>query len=119
MFQKKYYKDFYGGTASIARTKAGLFRLRICGADGRRELTKEYGTFRGARIAMGRYSDGWAEKSPSTQDEKNMRECYCPSCGAEIQSSKGWDGKFYDGYCNKCDMPIEDAVFPDDEESDE
>lgn len=38
-----------------------------------------------------------------------MRKMYCPVCGAEIKSNKGWAAEFYDGYCNKCDMPIENV----------
>ena len=63
MFKKKFYRDFYGGSASIARTQTGLYRLRIRGASGNLERNKTYETFRGARIAMGRYSDGWIELS--------------------------------------------------------
>lgn len=44
-----------------------------------------------------------------------MSKMYCPVCGAEIKPNKGWAAQFYDGYCNKCDMPIEDAVFEEDE----
>ena len=61
MFKKKFYRDFYGGSASIARTQAGLYRLRVRGASGALEINRTYNTFRGARIAMGRYSDGWSE----------------------------------------------------------
>lgn len=48
-----------------------------------------------------------------------MEKYYCPVCGTEIRANKGWAAKFYDGYCNRCDMPVEDAVFPDDEEGEE
>lgn len=38
----------------------------------------------------------------------------CPICGNIISPNKGWAGQFYDGYCNHCDMPIENGV-PDGE----
>lgn len=34
----------------------------------------------------------------------------CPVCGKELRPNKGWAAQFYDGYCNNCDMPIEDGV---------
>lgn len=38
----------------------------------------------------------------------------CPVCGSELRPNKGWAGRFYDGYCNTCDMPVVDGVeeFP-------
>lgn len=38
----------------------------------------------------------------------------CPVCGRTIRPNKGWAAQFYDGYCNHCDMPVEDGI-PDDE----
>lgn len=34
----------------------------------------------------------------------------CPNCGKKLAPNKGWGAQFYDGYCNHCDMPIEDGV---------
>ncbi len=33
----------------------------------------------------------------------------CPVCGGKLRPNKGWAAKFYDGYCNSCDMPVEDG----------
>lgn len=57
---KKHFKDFYGGTASITETPSG-FRLRVSDGHGSRVLSKTYQTYRGARCAMGKLSDGWKE----------------------------------------------------------
>lgn len=61
---KRYFKDFYGGTASIAETPKG-FRLRCANAHSGRTVNKVYETYRGARTAMGRMSDGWREVAPA------------------------------------------------------
>lgn len=34
----------------------------------------------------------------------------CPVCGRKLTPNKGWAAQFYDGYCNYCDMPVEDAI---------
>ncbi len=39
----------------------------------------------------------------------------CPECGNEVRSNKGWAAMFYAGYCNHCDMPIEDPICEGDE----
>ncbi len=58
---KRYFKDFYGCTDSIGKTRDGKFRLKVAipGRTGR--INKVYDTERGARIALGRSSDGWNE----------------------------------------------------------
>ena len=56
---KKYYRDFYGSTASIAIRKDGTAKLTMCYA-GKRE-SKIYKSERGAKIAMGKASDCWTE----------------------------------------------------------
>lgn len=56
---KRYYKDFYGTTASITKRRDGTAKLVMC-AGGKRE-SKVYNSERGARIAMGKSSDGWYE----------------------------------------------------------
>ena len=53
----KYFKDFYGASASIKVGRDGKARLSIS-AGGKRTV-KTYSTELGARIAMGRMSDGW------------------------------------------------------------
>ncbi len=58
---KKYYRDFYGCTASITKVEDG-FRLRVSLPNGRCRMSKVYSTERGARIAMGRLSDSWEVK---------------------------------------------------------
>ena len=55
---KRYFRDRYGGTASIGETARG-YVLTVCDGHGRRTLRKSYDTYRGARIAMGRTSDCW------------------------------------------------------------
>lgn len=57
---KKYYRDFYGGTASIQKTRKG-YKLTVCDGYGRAFLKKVYATERGAKIAMGKTSDCWEE----------------------------------------------------------
>lgn len=61
---KKYYKDFYGSTASIEEIHRGdaiYFLLKTCCSNGINRERKHYKTFRGARIALGRTSDCWNE----------------------------------------------------------
>lgn len=31
----------------------------------------------------------------------------CPVCGCRLTPNKDWAAQFYDGYCNRCDMPVE------------
>lgn len=57
---KKFYRDFYGNTASITVRRDGSAKLTVC-AGGKRD-SKVYKTERGARIAMGKQSDGWVQK---------------------------------------------------------
>lgn len=56
---KKIYKDFYGSTASITVRKDGTAKLVM--SYGSKRESKVYNTERGARIAMGKSSDGWRE----------------------------------------------------------
>lgn len=56
---KKYYKDFYGTTANITTRRDGTAKLVMC-YRGKKE-SKIYKSERGARIAMGKQSDGWYE----------------------------------------------------------
>ena len=58
----RYFKDFYGCTASISEG-AGEFpyRLKVSAANGHRFCNRTYQTYKGARTAMGRMGDGWKE----------------------------------------------------------
>ena len=57
---KKYFKDFYGSTASISKVKDG-FRLKVCNPYGICHLNKVYTTEQNARRSMGRLSECWRE----------------------------------------------------------
>ena len=57
---KKYYRDFYGCSASIRSTRNGYY-LRVCDGYGRLCHKGCYKTERGARIAMARTGDCWWE----------------------------------------------------------
>ena len=56
----KHFKDFYGCSATIWVNYDGSAHLVIY---NRQEMIvdKYYNSFRGAKIAMGKYSDGWYE----------------------------------------------------------
>lgn len=58
---KKNYRDFYGGTASISVNRDGSAKLVVRDGYGRKLISKEYATERGAKIAMGKCSDCWRE----------------------------------------------------------
>lgn len=58
---KRRFSDFYGCTASIRHRYNGRFELVIRTYLGGLILRREYDTERGARIAMGQYSDSWTE----------------------------------------------------------
>ena len=60
--EKKYFYDFYGGTASITIRRDKKAKLIVRDAYGGKTIDKVYDTERGAKIAMGRCSDGWREK---------------------------------------------------------
>lgn len=57
--KKTYYKDFYGGTASISEYPNGKARLTVQGNWG--GFSKRYDSTRGARIALGKWSDSWVK----------------------------------------------------------
>lgn len=46
----------------------------------------------------------------TTRDRKKPTVLLCPICGHRLTPNKGWAARFYDGYCNYCDMPVDDAV---------
>lgn len=52
------FRDFYGGTASI-KTGASGATLTVRTSGGKLTHKKTYATERGAKIAMGRISEGW------------------------------------------------------------
>lgn len=58
---KEYFRDPYGCTASIKGSAGRGWTLRLCLPDGSRFHTKTYSTYRGARIALGRFSEGMME----------------------------------------------------------
>jgi len=53
------WKDFYGCIAYLKATKIGTYVLKMYTPTGNKFYEKEYNTRRGARIAMGKYSDCW------------------------------------------------------------
>ena len=55
----KRYRDFYGASASIRVNGDGTAKLTAYDGHGRMMVSKEYNSFRGARIALGRLSDSW------------------------------------------------------------
>ena len=57
----KYFKDFYGCTASIRLNKDGSASLKIRNPYGKGILGKCYGSERAAKVAMGRVGDCWKE----------------------------------------------------------
>ena len=57
------YHDFYGCVACIRHYKNGTARLTVRTAGGHLVHRKDYATYRGAKIAMGKLTDGgWTRK---------------------------------------------------------
>ena len=57
---KAIYRDAYGCTASLIQyIDRETTRLSICDAHGDLIHRKEYKTWRGARIALGKWGDSW------------------------------------------------------------
>ena len=56
------FHDFYGCHATIIRKRNQTYDLVIRISNGSLLHKKNYGTYKGARIAMGKWSDCW-EKS--------------------------------------------------------
>ena len=57
---KRYFRSIYGATASIQTHRDGTATLVVfCGGKRHR---KTYNTERGARIALGKWSDEWEER---------------------------------------------------------
>ena len=65
---KTYYRDPYGCTASIREEFKPYheYLLRVCDGYGNLIHKKTYSTERGARIALGRLSDGMMERVDRT-----------------------------------------------------
>lgn len=57
--EKVIYHDIYGGCAVIRNRKNGTAELTVRTCYGDLVCRKTYQTGRGARIAMGKLSDGW------------------------------------------------------------
>ena len=55
----EFYEDFYGFTASI-RTKPGHCLLTVRMPNGTLYHRRTYNTYRGARVALGKLSEGTA-----------------------------------------------------------
>lgn len=45
---------------------------------------------------------------------KGVRRDDLPVCGEKLRPNKGWAAMFYDGYCNTCDMPVENGEEDED-----
>lgn len=60
--QKEYYRDPYGCTASIRHRSDGKWQLRVCIPTGKPIHSKSYTTRLGARIALGRLSEGMMKR---------------------------------------------------------
>lgn len=59
---KEYYRDPYGCTASILRHPDGRSLLSVRIPQGDLIHSKTYTTYRGARIALGKLSEGMMEQ---------------------------------------------------------
>lgn len=53
------FRDFYGCSATIIRKRNQTYSLTIRMGTGERLFQKTYSTYKGARIAMGKWSDCW------------------------------------------------------------
>lgn len=58
---KRYFRDAYGATASIRENRDGSASLVVCDTHGRRFFGKCYGSYIGARRALGKLGDCWRE----------------------------------------------------------
>lgn len=59
--QKEFYRDFYGCTYSIRKNNSNSFSLIGRLPQGDAFHVQKYSSYRGAKIALGRISDGTAE----------------------------------------------------------
>ena len=67
----KTYQDFYGNHATIRVARSGGARLTIRGVGSKLIYANTYKSERGARIAMGRLSDGWTPRGAT----KGVTQC--------------------------------------------
>lgn len=58
------FHDAYGCYATIIRRRDQTYRLFIRMRDGSLLHEKSYATYRGARIAMSKWSDCWTKSMP-------------------------------------------------------
>lgn len=58
----RYFRDSYGCTASLAKRPDGVL-LSVRDGHGRLLIRRTYATEHGARIALGRCSDCWRERT--------------------------------------------------------
>lgn len=58
---KKYFRDFYGCTASIRVNSDGSASLKVANAHGKGIYGKCYGSERAAKVALGKLGDCWKE----------------------------------------------------------
>lgn len=58
---KKTFETFYGGRATITETREGTFRLKLWTSHGSLTTNKIYSTYKGARGALGKLTDGVKE----------------------------------------------------------
>ncbi len=65
---KEFYRDVYGCTASIYRRQDDtVVNLTVCDGHGNTVINwRPYRTYRGAKIALGRMSDGWTMTGKET-----------------------------------------------------
>lgn len=56
---KTYYRDSYGCTASITEHRDGTATLRVSDPYGKRVFRATFKSLRGAKISLGKQSDGW------------------------------------------------------------
>ncbi len=58
---RRYFKDFYGGSACIQTHRDGRATLSVSNSYGTNTHRKKHASYRAARLAMGRLSDCWRE----------------------------------------------------------
>ena len=56
---RAFYTDIYGCTADLCEYPSGTTRLTVRDPRGTIIHRKEYNTWRGAKVALGKLSDGW------------------------------------------------------------
>ena len=58
---KKRFESFYGGQDTIVETRKGTFVLKSWTSHGKLIHNKEYATYKGARVALGKITNGVKE----------------------------------------------------------